>query len=54
MSKRHKTVVPDFSSKRSPSAQTPPGKGMPAPAAAPKAPAIKPQATSSKAGHRGQ
>lgn len=54
MSKRHKTVVPDFSSKRSPAARTQPDKTLPAPPPAPKAPLIKPQATSAKSGHRGQ
>jgi hypothetical protein len=53
MSKKHRTVVPDFSSHK-PQAGTPSApatKGAkPAPPPVPKA---KPQATSSKSGHRG-
>ncbi len=54
MSKRRKTVIPDFSSKRSPTAHAPLGKALPVSPAAPKAPPVKPQATSAKSGHRGQ
>jgi len=54
MSKRRKTVVPDFSSKRPTGAQANVAKALPAPAAAPKPPAIKPQATAAKSGHRGK
>ena len=54
MSKRRKTVIPDFSSKRTQTAHSPLAKALPAPPAAPKAPAVKPQATSAKSGHRGQ
>jgi hypothetical protein len=53
MTKKHRTVVPDFSSHK-PKAGTPSApaaKGAkPAPPPVPKA---KPQATSSKSGHRG-
>jgi len=52
MSKKHRTQVPDFSSHKSKAkvpGATPPKS---APVAHP-APRVKPQATSSKSGHRG-
>lgn len=54
MSKRRKTAVPDFSTKKGPTARGPIGQTPVAPPVSPKQPAIKPQATSAKSGHRGQ
>lgn len=54
MSKHRKTVVPDFSSKKASATRALFGKAVPAPVTAPKAPVVKPQATSAKSGHRGQ
>lgn len=44
--------VPDFSSKK-PGQKVKPTDEQPAPVQAPKAVSVKPQATSSKSGHRG-
>lgn len=53
MSKRRRTVVPDFSSKK-PAKGPVPATGAAAPAPPPvAAPRVKPQATSSKSGRRG-
>jgi hypothetical protein len=54
MSKKRKVVVPDFSSHKKQTDRNPLKSAIAQPPVAPKPPAIKPQATSSKSGHRGQ
>lgn len=53
MGKKHRVNVPDFSSHKKQGNKGPVVPTVAPPPVAPKAPAIKPQATSSKSGRRG-
>lgn len=53
MSKKRKVVVPDFGSHKKQVDRGPLAHEATRPVNAPKPPAIKPQATSTKSGHRG-